>query len=120
MIINFSNHPSERWSVEQREAAEAYGRIVDLPFPIVPPEATEEGISRMADECVEQMTEAAAGDERPVVHIMGEMTLTFAIVARLMARGITCLASATERIVRTDPEGNKVATFKFVQFRRYV
>ena len=120
MIINFSNHPSERWSVEQREAAEAYGQIMDLPFPIVPPQASEDEIAAMADDYAARIMTMAENQEDTAIHIMGEMTLTFAIVTRLMTQGITCLASTTERLVRTDPDGSKVATFKFVQFRRYV
>lgn len=37
VFINCSNHPSERWSREQKQAAEGYGEIVDLPFPEVDP-----------------------------------------------------------------------------------
>lgn len=37
MFINFTNHSSEKWSGEQRMAAERYGEIVDIPFPSVPP-----------------------------------------------------------------------------------
>ena len=32
-FINVSNHPSVSWSVRQRENAETYGQIMDIPFP---------------------------------------------------------------------------------------
>ena len=32
-FINHTNHPSSRWEEGQRQAAEAYGTIVDLPSP---------------------------------------------------------------------------------------
>ena len=38
MFINFSNHPSVRWSAEQTAAAIEFGDIVDVPFPdVLPP-----------------------------------------------------------------------------------
>ena len=36
MFINFSNHPSVRWSAEQTAAAMKFGDFVDVPFPDVP------------------------------------------------------------------------------------
>ena len=36
MFLNFSNHPSDRWNKAQRQAAERYGEIRDVPFPDVP------------------------------------------------------------------------------------
>ena len=123
MLINFSNHPSEYWSKEQLEAAKTYGTVVDEPFPAVPPEADEETIGKMADECVSRLQGIIAeknGDELSPVHIMGEMTLTFAIVDRLLKMGIKCLASTTRREVTFDADGNKVATFRFVKFREYM
>ena len=53
------------------------------------------------------------------VHIMGEMTFTYAIVSRLKALGVKCLASTTERLVTMTSDGKKVSDFKFVQFREY-
>ena len=38
IFINCSNHPSRYWSREQIEAAEQYGEVVDIRFPIVDPE----------------------------------------------------------------------------------
>ena len=53
------------------------------------------------------------------VHIMGEMTFTFKLVAALQQMGIDCLASTTKREVVEEGEGKKTATFQFVQFRPY-
>ena len=52
------------------------------------------------------------------VHIMGEMTFTFAMVNALHKKGITCIASTTERI-SSEENGVKTSEFKFVQFRKY-
>jgi hypothetical protein len=51
MLLNLSNHPSDKWSDKQREAALAISKklvkkagegkigIIDIPFPNIPPAA---------------------------------------------------------------------------------
>ena len=122
MFINFSNHPSQIWSREQTDAARGYGAIVDVSFPAVPPDASEEEIQGMAEQsCVQiaSVIEGVNGGETSAVHIMGEMTLTYAIVNRLLKRGVCCMASTTTREVTTDTDGNKISVFRFVRFRQY-
>ena len=122
MFINFSNHPSQIWSREQTDAASGYGAIADVPFPAVPPDASEEEIQGMAEQsCVQivSVIEGVKGGEPCAVHIMGEMTLTYAIVSRLLKRGVCCMASTTTREVATDTDGNKISVFRFVRFRQY-
>lgn len=123
MLVNFSNHPSGIWSKEQLDAAKVYGMVVDEPFPVVPPDASEKEIRMMANASVLKLVSLMMNDPEPdrptAVHIMGEMTLTFAIVQRLVKQGIACVASTTKREVTFDEDGNKVATFHFVQFRNY-
>lgn len=116
MFINLTNHPSENWSEEQLEAARQYGEIVDLPFPIIEPFFTTKDIEDLADITVDGIKGL---DANPIVHVMGEMTFTYAIVTRLKALGVTCVASTTERLVKMMPDGKKVSEFKFVQFREY-
>lgn len=115
MFINLSNHPSEGWSEEQLAAAQQYGEIVDIHFPNIEPAFTSSMVSSLADITVD--TIIALGKDI-VVHIMGEMTFTYAVVSRLKALGIKCLASTTERIV-TEQDGKKISEFRFVQFREY-
>ena len=117
MFINLTNHPSENWSKEQREAAECYGEIVNLSFPIIEPTFTKEDILFL----VREYAEAILGlmDDNTVVHVMGEMTFTYNIVNALKEKGITCLASTTERNTIMTPDGKKISEFKFVQFREY-
>lgn len=122
MFINFSNHPSQIWSREQTDAASGYGAIADVPFPAVPPDASEKEIHEMADQCsgqIASLIEGVKGGEPSAVHIMGEMTLTYAIVSRLLKRGVCCMASTTTREVTTDTDGNKISVFRFVRFRQY-
>ncbi len=119
MLINLSNHPSGRWQTEQIQAANThYGGVVDIPFPEVPPMATKEEVLRMADSCVEHIEKMVTPAEA-VVHIMGEMTLTYAIVALLKSKGYRCVASTTVREVFEEEPGKKTVLFKFTQFREY-
>lgn len=123
MFINYSNHPSDHWSDSQIAAAHKYGKIVDEPFPSVPPEASEQEIQELASICVAKLVDLIKvhkeSTRKSAIHIMGEMTLTFAIVQRMKKEGITCLASTTTRLVTFDNDGNKVATFQFMKFRKY-
>ena len=133
MFINFTNHISTAWSPEQIDAASQFGDIIDIPFPAVPPDASEEDIRILAikscreilwtlrdvEENKEKTKSEESNQSENVVHVMGEMTLTYAIVSRLKDKGITCVASTTKREVTTLPDGSKVSTFKFVRFRQY-
>ena len=119
MFINLSNHPSSNWSTEQKDAAARLGgEIVDLPFPVVEPSGDESYIAALADEYCGKVLEMAKV-ENTVVHLMGEMTLTFAIAQRLQAHNILCLASTTQRETIEYSDGHKESFFKFVKFRKY-
>lgn len=120
MFINFSNHNSAYWSPAQREAANKYGDIVDIPFPQVPAGYGEEDITRLADEC----TDRIIGQDPVAVMCQGEFTLAYAVVTRLMAHGVKCLAACSDRNVEETPGSDgaivKNAVYKFVRFRDYV
>ncbi len=119
MLINLSNHPSNRWQAEQIQAANAlYGSVVDIPFPEVPPMATKEEVVRMAESCVKNIGQTAAPAEA-TVHVMGEMTLTYAMVTLLKNMGYCCVASTTVREVFEEEPGKKTVLFKFTRFREY-
>ena len=117
-FINISNHPSTKWGGKQLNAARSLGDIVDIPFPAVPPTALEDDIERMAGEVVAKVLEIGHGTS-VVAHVMGEMTLTHAIVNKLSDFDITCVASTTQRISKEMPDGTKQSTFDFVMFRQY-
>ena len=119
MFLNLSNHPSANWSAEQKSAAETVGgAIVDLPFPIVDPAGDVDYISSLADEYLCRILEMSDGED-VTVHLMGEMTLTFALIQRLLAEDIPCVASTTERNTIMATGGKKISEFRFVQFREY-
>jgi hypothetical protein len=128
MLINLSNHPSANWSVEQTAAAiKQFGeltigvsQIQDLPFPAVDPEGDEAYIQSLCNEYLLKIEEIAgqARNDNNVVHIMGELTFTFAMVNALQEKGFTCVASTTERIAKEE-NGVKTSEFRFVKFRPY-
>ena len=120
MLINLSNHPSEKWSAEQLEAArKQFGEIVDLAFPAVDPDGDEAYISELAESFTQKVLDLAGDASCVVVHLMGEMTLTYALVQQLRSQHIECVSRTTQRIVNTRPDGVKEAVFRFVRFRRY-
>jgi hypothetical protein len=119
MLINLSNHPSTDWPSEQKTAAvEQFGEIRDLSFPDVNPDGDEEYIQALAAEYVKKITNCELLNTNVSVHVMGEMTFTFAMVKALQQEGITCIASTTER-VSVEENGVKTSEFRFVRFRKY-
>lgn len=119
MLINLSNHTSEKWSEDQLTAAQTqYGEVVDMPFPQVDPEADTQNIQHLAEEYLAKIQQIAAPTEA-AVHIMGELNLTFALVNLLKAAGYTCVASTSFREVYEEEPGKKTIIFKFVRFREY-
>ena len=123
MLLNFTNHPHKNWSASQLDAAIIqYGAITDLPFPAIPPDwSTQEVMEKaqiMACEILRQAAQQQA--EAPfAVHIAGEFTFTFALVALLQKNNIRCINSSSARIVIQESENQKRTQFEFVQFRLY-
>jgi hypothetical protein len=118
MLINLSNHPSTNWLPEQLAAAQSFGEVIDIPFPAVDPNGNESYIQTLCSEYVEKVRQTANGKEA-VVHVMGEMTLTFSLVYALQAKGFICVASTSKRIVTDKGDGTKEIQFVFNSFRQY-
>lgn len=115
VFANVSNHRKEMWDENQTQAALALAEhIEDVPFPAVPPDADEKAIEALADECLSRIPPATSH-----ALVQGEFTLTVALVRRLQARGITCLAATTERQVEEADSGRKTSVFRFNRFREY-
>ncbi len=119
MFVNVSNHPSAKWGDVQMAAAQQWGKVYDIPFPVVAPDACVDAVSDMADDLINQILRLDVDMSNVVVHIMGEMTLTYAVVRRLLAKGVRCVASTTQRVVIDLPDGSKQSSFSFVAFRDY-
>lgn len=119
MFVNLSNHPSSLWGEEQTNAAQVYGKIVDLRFPTISPCCSSKEVQAMAEEYYKQVV-SLIGEEKETsaIHLMGEMVFVFVLTTLLTQSGYTVLVSTTERNVSYD-DGKKVSEFKFVQFRSY-
>ncbi|PJA99282.1 MAG: CRISPR-associated protein [Ignavibacteriales bacterium CG_4_9_14_3_um_filter_30_11] len=121
MLINLSNHPSDNWSdLQIKTANELYGKVVDIDFPQIPPEADEDLIAALANDykdiCLDVIS--SSNDKNNAIHIMGELTFCFALVRELKKLNITCVASTTNRML-TESKGLKLSEFSFVRFRMY-
>jgi len=122
MLINLSNHPSANWSQSQLAETVKYGQVFDLPFPAINPDAETNEVMQLAENFEAKVRQLLTDktNELNAVHIMGELTFCFALVARLQNAGITCIASTTSRITTDLPDGSKASRFDFVRFREYV
>lgn len=118
-FVNFSNHPSIRWTDEQVEAAMVCGDIVDVPFPLLEANISEEEMIKIGDECVKKIVE----NNPTKVMCQGEFTLTFYVVNKLIKKGITCVAACTKRVsnemILDDGSVRKESYFVFEGFRKY-
>ena len=119
MILNISNHPHVNWQEKQLRAAQAYGEVIDIPFPLLRAAITEEEKEQIALRLLEQIREM----KPDAVIVMGEFSLLFMLVDALLDDGITVLTAASDRntVERTEENGTivKVAHFDFVRFREY-
>ena len=118
-FVNFSNHSSCGWGKKQSEEAQKWGDIVDIPFPNVNPEATNQDIRELAENCVKKILEYHPS----AVMCQGEFTLSYHVIRLLKEQGMTVLsACSTRKVVEERLEDGSVcknAVFKFVQFREY-
>jgi len=119
MLLNLSNHPSVLWDEPQHAAAAHYGEIVDMPFPAIDAAADEAEIEKSVEAFFEKIKQNY-DSQSTTVHIMGELTFCFALIARLQAVGFMCIASTSERNVIELDNRHKQVNFKFVRFRKYV
>ena len=119
MFINISNHPIALWADKQLTAASVYGEVIDITFPAVSPQFSSTDLTLIADRVVNAVLSQSEGTDKTVLHIMGEMTLTFMLVSRLSKLGFRCVASTTARTSAIYDDGTKVSKFEFVRFRDY-
>jgi len=119
ILLNISNHPSSLWSQLQTQSAlDQYGQIIDIPFPAINPEADEQDIDLLADEYLGKVL-TYSKQFHVTVHLMGEMTFSFALLSLLRSYDIDCIASTTDRIVTKETGEAKTSVFKFTHFRHY-
>lgn len=118
MFINHTNHPSARWGEEQKQAAEIYGGILDVPFPNIPPEMSGVAVAALAEEEGSKILSMNPS----AVLCQGEFTYSYHLIRFLKSHGILVLAACSMRDVREweeNRESHKSVIFRFVQFRAY-
>lgn len=118
LFVNLSNHPYEKWGEQQKQKASDYGRVIDIPFPMISPAMPAHEVVALATKYAYDILSLANGAEVSV-HVMGEMCFTFSFVSIMSTRGVRCYASTTERIVTEKENGIKETLFQFVSFRQY-
>lgn len=117
-FFNVSNHPKNKWSEAQKAAALALtdGEIIDVPFPNVPPNASEEDVDKLADEITNKIGHGH------VAMVQGEFSLTFKAITNLKKNGVTVVVATTERnskeTIQPDGTVKKETVFEFCRFRR--
>lgn len=119
MLINLSNHPYKQWSERQKQAALPYGEVREIPFPAVDAQADEKVIEDLAADYLHQI-KCCCGSEKATIHIMGELTFTYALIRLLQAEGFKCIASTSKRMVSELSNQDKVVCFQFERFRYYI
>ncbi len=120
-FLNLTIHPTSAWKASQLDAAHALAddvEIIDQAFPSVYPMASAAQVDAIADEMLADIL-LRFDPARLVVHLMGEMTLTCALVARLQSVGARVVASTTERVVNRVDDDSIARTFAFALFRDY-
>jgi hypothetical protein len=127
---NLTNHPLAGWPETQRFAAEAYGtedsigpRVLrEVEMPIVDPMATSQEVTALARDLVAKVRGLGGCPGEPVL-VMGESTLTHALVCELKQWRFVPLAATTRRDSEESlaPDGSVVkrSRFQFCGLRAY-
>lgn len=119
IFFNHTNHPSDKWSAEQKLAAENFGKVIDMPFPEIPPDFNTAEVREMVIKNLNEILKF----EPAAVLCQGEFNYTVAMVEELKKRNIEVMAATSERIVSAiqekDGSTKRVSIFKFVRFRQY-
>jgi hypothetical protein len=122
MLLNLSNHPSDLWDENQLKAAtDNFGKVADLPFPEISPEADSASIEGLARHYCKKVLNllSSSSDAHSAVHLMGEMTFSYCLTGFLQQAGVRCVASTTVRKVLNNQNGQKTVNFEFRKFRDY-
>lgn len=125
MFINLSNHPSDSWGEEQKNAAQHWGDIYDIPFPQIDPTITENALDNLLEEYFQKILEyrKQASAAPFIVMIQGEFVFSFRLIVKIKEQGIKVVAAQSRRLVRESLDENrnyvKKSCFQFVGFREY-
>jgi hypothetical protein len=116
VFINLSNHPSNNWNAKQSDAALSLAeRIMDIPFPNVPPTDTVEDVAKMVKDVLNSISEIGRWQDI-VIHVMGEATFVAQMVLTAPP-SVPLVCSTTQRVSVDKEDGTKVSVFTFCKFR---
>jgi len=124
IVVNLSNHTSDKWSYEQRDAlfgiATGYSRnidfqIIDIPFPSVSYNADTEKVIEIGKKILQQIGKWGF----KYIIIQGELTLTYFLVNEFLKLNKIPIIATRKRVTIKKENGEKISVFKFVRFRRY-
>lgn len=113
ILVNLSNHPSERWSDQQKFG---FDQIVDIPFPEI---QIDSNFDMVADSIYDRIRSNGCNPSNSTIMVQGQHPATFSIVACLINAGWTVLSAFTERIVTDNEDGSKTSVFRFGGYQRY-
>lgn len=120
IFINFSYRPSAGWSPAQISAAERYGEIIDLPFPVVPANASKAQIEATAAAVMNIVLDHAErrniSPRDVVIRNQGEASLTEAMNQQILAAGCRGVAACARAVSPTEREAGAPV---FAGFREY-
>lgn len=120
MFVNFTNHPFENWSDEQKKAAqEIGGEIKDLPFPAISPDMSGDQLTELASAYVEKIVELSPS----CVLCQGESVFSALMAFILTSKKIKTVSAVSERSVleyQDDGRTVKRSIFNFRGFREYL
>ena len=119
VLINHSNHPSEKWTEEQRKG---WDKIIDLPFPEIDPEMDKDQVETLALENFKKIKEIAvketAKNRKAVIHVMlqGEFSYCYLLYNKIKDLFPVVLPTTKREVVEKE-DGTKISTFKFRRWR---
>lgn len=114
VLVNFTNHPYEKWGEKQKEDAKRYGEVIDVPFPHIAASSTKKDIIEISERCMDAIVRFSP----EAVVCQGEFCLAYRVTKLLQERGIKVLAACSDRIVKEEGD-KKQSIFQFEQFREY-
>lgn len=126
MFINVSNHPHEKWSKAQLDAAierSGDGIVKSFPHPKIDPHMSSANVYELAANFLLRIIDEVSPDQDTVFHIMGEQTFVNCLMHQIkedVFPDAKFVVSTTDRVTVELPDGNKISKFEFVQFRDLV
>lgn len=121
MLINFTNHPSAKWSDEQMQAAiTTYGSVIDFTFPQVLPTDTTDAIKEKTTDFLTNIKQfiSESPETAHAVLVLGEFVFTYQMVRLLELNNIAAVSTVTTREVIEEGE-KKISIFRFLGYRSY-